>query len=521
MATTDPDHRDAEEATAGEDEDTGAQVTPLVKLQEVAVTTGEEEEDAILDLKAKLYRFDKEGNQWKERGVGTVKLLKHKENGKVRLVMRQSKTLKICANHLVGPTMSVQEYAGNDKACVWHAADFSDGERKDEFFCIRFGSIDILWAITDDGKLVLTKEEFLHYHQLDKMSFGWWFFSGVCKAKFAITNNQGLHFKEGEEHTFHQFDYLATTESLAKPLLGLEPYEVEGHTRMKVNKELLAKLRVDRGAILEGELARKKQKLGGDAKGTDEVGVVIFEMPRANEGMQPKEAIDTAAFLSKSAGKKPLNIEEPSIKVDPKETDNRLSNSQVDMRKLDELPDKELYEKCLASLGKATLYMYATTARCLTNFNHSLAMEDIVRKATIEKEDLMSQVDQQRTMKNQLKEDINLKDVQLQSYADVVSARDNEIVALKHKMLCLRNLEAKAKEAGALEYKKSQGFTDSMTIYFFEGFEAFCRRAMATYPGVAFKIFKADDDLPSLMTGEEEGAGVVDDAIQRKRSHVA
>lgn len=50
MATTDPDHRDAEEATAGEDEDTGAQVTPLVKLQEVAVTTGEEEEDAILDL---------------------------------------------------------------------------------------------------------------------------------------------------------------------------------------------------------------------------------------------------------------------------------------------------------------------------------------------------------------------------------------------------------------------------------------------------------------------------------------
>lgn len=50
--------------------------------------------------KCKLYRFDKEGNQWKERGVGTVKLLEHKETGKVRLVMRQSKTLKICANHL-------------------------------------------------------------------------------------------------------------------------------------------------------------------------------------------------------------------------------------------------------------------------------------------------------------------------------------------------------------------------------------------------------------------------------------
>ncbi|KAL8089511.1 hypothetical protein AgCh_039110 [Apium graveolens] len=127
---------------AGEDEDTGAQVAPIVRLEEVAVSTGEENEDAILDLKSKLYRFDKDGNQWKERGAGTVKFLKHKDTGKVRLVMRQSKTLKICANHLVVPTMTVQEHAGNEKSCVWHATDFADGELKDELFCIRFGSIE-------------------------------------------------------------------------------------------------------------------------------------------------------------------------------------------------------------------------------------------------------------------------------------------------------------------------------------------------------------------------------------------
>lgn len=142
MASTEGDHREEEEAPHNEDEDTGAQVAPIVKLEEVAVTTGEEDEDAVLDLKAKLYRFDKDGNQWKERGAGTVKLLKHKETGKVRLVMRQSKTLKICANHLVLPTMSVQEHAGNDKSCVWHATDFADGELKDELFCIRFGSVE-------------------------------------------------------------------------------------------------------------------------------------------------------------------------------------------------------------------------------------------------------------------------------------------------------------------------------------------------------------------------------------------
>ncbi|CAL5426888.1 unnamed protein product [Camellia sinensis] len=142
MSSPDPEHREEEETPTAEDEDTGAQVAPIVKLEHVSVTTGEENEHAILDLKSKLYRFDKDGNQWKERGAGTVKFLKHKETGKVRLVMRQSKTLKICANHLVIPTMSVQEHAGNDKSCVWHAADFADGELKDELFCIRFGSVE-------------------------------------------------------------------------------------------------------------------------------------------------------------------------------------------------------------------------------------------------------------------------------------------------------------------------------------------------------------------------------------------
>nr|KJB83893.1 hypothetical protein B456_013G269700 [Gossypium raimondii] len=144
MASKEPDHehREDEDAAPAEEEDTGAQIAPIIKLEEVAVSTGEENEDPMLDLKSKLYRFDKEGNQWKERGAGTVKLLKHKETGKVRLVMRQSKTLKICANHLVLPTMTVQEHAGNDKSCLWHASDYADGELKDELFCIRFASVE-------------------------------------------------------------------------------------------------------------------------------------------------------------------------------------------------------------------------------------------------------------------------------------------------------------------------------------------------------------------------------------------
>lgn len=49
--------------------------------------------------KCKLYRFDSDAGEWKERGVGQTRLLKSNENGKIRLLMRQEKTLKIRANH--------------------------------------------------------------------------------------------------------------------------------------------------------------------------------------------------------------------------------------------------------------------------------------------------------------------------------------------------------------------------------------------------------------------------------------
>lgn len=51
--------------------------------------------------RAKLFRYasDADPPEWKERGVGDVKILKHKVTGLYRLLMRREKTLKICANH--------------------------------------------------------------------------------------------------------------------------------------------------------------------------------------------------------------------------------------------------------------------------------------------------------------------------------------------------------------------------------------------------------------------------------------
>ena len=52
MASTEPEHehREDEEALANDDEDTRAQVAPIIKFEEVVVPTGKEDETSILDL---------------------------------------------------------------------------------------------------------------------------------------------------------------------------------------------------------------------------------------------------------------------------------------------------------------------------------------------------------------------------------------------------------------------------------------------------------------------------------------
>ena len=67
-----------------------------VILPVIPVSNGEENEDCIFKMRAKLYRFRDE--EWKERGIGILKLLRHKESNKIRFIMRQEKTLKVIAN---------------------------------------------------------------------------------------------------------------------------------------------------------------------------------------------------------------------------------------------------------------------------------------------------------------------------------------------------------------------------------------------------------------------------------------
>lgn len=65
------------------EEESTAYFAPVIPLPDkVEVKTGEEDENVLYSHRAKLYRFREK--QWRERGLGDVKILQHKENGTLR-----------------------------------------------------------------------------------------------------------------------------------------------------------------------------------------------------------------------------------------------------------------------------------------------------------------------------------------------------------------------------------------------------------------------------------------------------
>ncbi|KAJ5997471.1 hypothetical protein N7499_006133 [Penicillium canescens] len=115
---------------------------PVIHLTEkVEIKTNEELEEQAFKMRAKLFKFDRDSKEWKERGTGDVRLLKHKENQKTRLVMRRDKTLKVCANHYIVPDMKLSANVGSDRSWVWNAAaDVSEGEPEAQTLAIRFAN---------------------------------------------------------------------------------------------------------------------------------------------------------------------------------------------------------------------------------------------------------------------------------------------------------------------------------------------------------------------------------------------
>ncbi|CEP63947.1 Ran GTPase-binding protein YRB1 LALA0_S09e06062g [Lachancea lanzarotensis] len=136
--------KDAEKVTKEEEEapeSPDVHFEPVVTLEKVDVKTLEEDEEVLFKVRAKLFRFDSENKEWKERGTGDVKFLQNKETNKVRLLMRRDKTLKVCANHIIAPEYVLAPNVGSDRSWVYTCtADVAEGGAEAFTFAIRFGN---------------------------------------------------------------------------------------------------------------------------------------------------------------------------------------------------------------------------------------------------------------------------------------------------------------------------------------------------------------------------------------------
>ena len=136
----------AEEGDNGEyfnpEEEVKINPSQACSLPKAEIKTGEEDEDLIFKGRGRLYRF--RDNEWKERGTGDMKLLRHKTDKRIRFILRQDKTLKIVANFIIAekPLCELKPHQGSDKMFMFLAYDCSEEEPQIEKFVIKLGNAE-------------------------------------------------------------------------------------------------------------------------------------------------------------------------------------------------------------------------------------------------------------------------------------------------------------------------------------------------------------------------------------------
>lgn len=94
-------------------------------MAQVETKSGEEDEEILFKERAKLYRWDRDANQWKERGIGDIKILYHPAKHFYRILMRREQVLRVCANHTISQSMELKPMNASANALIWTATDYS------------------------------------------------------------------------------------------------------------------------------------------------------------------------------------------------------------------------------------------------------------------------------------------------------------------------------------------------------------------------------------------------------------
>ena len=115
---------------------------PMYLRDEVEVTTDEEGYKVMFTARTKLYRFTEK--QWKERGLGDIKILYSSEKQHARLIMRRELVYKVCLDHYIKKDMEIQFRSGTEQnILVWGAVDYSDETPAMYAFNAKFKNEDI------------------------------------------------------------------------------------------------------------------------------------------------------------------------------------------------------------------------------------------------------------------------------------------------------------------------------------------------------------------------------------------
>ena len=115
-----------------------------------------EDEEIVLDVRSRCFIYGETlldkgtGNKtWRERGTGQARILRHREHGRLQILIRQEKTTKVIINHVIDPRIILEHDPGSDRSWVWSAFDFAEGELVETVFALLFADSDIAGSFKD------------------------------------------------------------------------------------------------------------------------------------------------------------------------------------------------------------------------------------------------------------------------------------------------------------------------------------------------------------------------------------
>ncbi|CAG9857682.1 unnamed protein product [Phyllotreta striolata] len=158
----------------GTNDDYDPHYEPIVPLPEqIVVTTGEEDEDALFNDRAKLFRYVADTKEWKERGVGQLKVLYHREKHTYRLLLRREQVHKLVLNQLVTKDLELKAMT-TEKSWMWVGYNFVDDETNLEKLAVRFKKPEtalefrtVVERATEQLRLAETEEKKSHTNESD------------------------------------------------------------------------------------------------------------------------------------------------------------------------------------------------------------------------------------------------------------------------------------------------------------------------------------------------------------------